>query len=148
MPPTKQIQRAGGASDATRIANMPAPVGQGQIFAERASVGLMSSNDEVERRGGASTPNEADLSRSSTLSLAYRSCAPRSLQLLRWTPPGMAVRHQCAKLSMCGVSAKTEPKGVRYECYDRCRRLGKKYLRNCRRRCRLARCTAQQATSR
>ncbi len=35
-----------------------------------------------------------------------KDATPRSLQLLKWTPPGMAVRHQCAKLSMCGVSAK------------------------------------------
>ena len=39
----------------------------------------MPSNDEVERRGTAAT-NEADLSRSSTPSLAHRRCAPRSLE--------------------------------------------------------------------
>jgi hypothetical protein len=37
-------------------------------------------NDEVDRRGYAPTINEAALSRSSTLSLAYRSCGPRSVQ--------------------------------------------------------------------
>ena len=37
---------------------------------------LMLSNDEVERRGVASTSNEADLSPSSTPSLAHQSCAP------------------------------------------------------------------------
>jgi hypothetical protein len=38
-------------------------------------------NDEVERRGAAPPTNEADSSRSSTRSLAHRSCvAPRSLQ--------------------------------------------------------------------
>jgi hypothetical protein len=35
-----------------------------------------SPNDEVERRGVASAPNEADLSQSSTLSLAHRRCGP------------------------------------------------------------------------
>jgi hypothetical protein len=39
-----------------------------------------SPNDEVERRGVALTPNEADLSRSSIPSLAHRSRAPRSLE--------------------------------------------------------------------
>src|SRR6266404_2755021 len=34
------------------------------------------TNDKVERRGVASTTNEADLSRSSTPSLAHRSCNP------------------------------------------------------------------------
>src|ERR1700737_192949 len=57
-----------------------------------------TTNDEVERRGDAAPTNEADLSQSSTPSLAHRSCNPRSLELLKWTPPGMAVRHQCAKL--------------------------------------------------
>ena len=40
----------------------------------------MVSNDEVERRGAARTSNEADLSQSSTPSLAHRRCAPRSLE--------------------------------------------------------------------
>ena len=39
-----------------------------------------ASNDEVERRGNASTSNEAHLSQSSTPSLAHRSCGPRSLE--------------------------------------------------------------------
>ena len=34
------------------------------------------SNDEVERRGIATATNEADLSRSSTHSLAHRRCYP------------------------------------------------------------------------
>jgi hypothetical protein len=37
---------------------------------------LKASNDEVERRGAALPSNEADLSRSSTLSLAHRNCCP------------------------------------------------------------------------
>src|SRR5713101_8062440 len=37
-------------------------------------------NDEVERRGGAPTANEADLSQSSTPSLAHRKCDSRSLE--------------------------------------------------------------------
>src|SRR5260221_14455490 len=40
----------------------------------------MSSNDEVERRGFAPTTNEDALSQSSTPSLPYRSCGPRSLE--------------------------------------------------------------------
>ena len=36
----------------------------------------MSSNDEVERRGVASTQNEGTLSQSSTPSLAHRRCGP------------------------------------------------------------------------
>jgi len=39
-----------------------------------------TSNDSVERRGGALLRNEADLSTSSTFSLAHRSCIPRSLE--------------------------------------------------------------------
>jgi hypothetical protein len=38
------------------------------------------SNDEVERRGGALSTNEADLFQSSTPSLAHRRYSPRSLQ--------------------------------------------------------------------
>ena len=38
------------------------------------------SNDEVERRGVAPTKNEADLSQSSTASLAHRRRGPRSLE--------------------------------------------------------------------
>jgi len=41
----------------------------------------ITSNDEVERRGGAPTPNEGSLSRSSIPS-AHRRRAPRSLELL------------------------------------------------------------------
>jgi|SRR5450631_859381 hypothetical protein len=41
-----------------------------------------ASNDEVERRGVAQSPNEADLSRSSISSLTQRRHGPRSLQLL------------------------------------------------------------------
>src|SRR5580658_1691500 len=46
----------------------------------------VSSNDEVERRGVAPTPNEAALSQSSTPSLAYRRRNPRSLEPIvrRW----------------------------------------------------------------
>ena len=44
-----------------------------------------SSNDEVERRGGAATQTEADLSRSSTPSFGYRRRNPRSLEpLVSW----------------------------------------------------------------
>ena len=39
-----------------------------------------SSNDEVERRGAATMTNEADLSQSSTPSLAHRRRGPRSLE--------------------------------------------------------------------
>src|ERR1700733_12983682 len=39
-----------------------------------------SPNDEVERRGIATTTNEASLSQSSTSSLAYRRHDPRSLE--------------------------------------------------------------------
>jgi hypothetical protein len=41
---------------------------------------IQRSNNEAERRGIAPTTNEADLSQSSTPSLAQRSCGPRSLQ--------------------------------------------------------------------
>jgi hypothetical protein len=44
------------------------------VIAPRSS----GHNDEVERRGGALSANEADLSQSSISSLAHRSCAPRS----------------------------------------------------------------------
>jgi hypothetical protein len=37
----------------------------------------MTSNDEVERRAGAPTPNKDALSQSSTPSFAHRSCSPR-----------------------------------------------------------------------
>jgi hypothetical protein len=49
---------------------------------------MLASNDEVERRGVALPQNEDPLSKSSTPSLAYRSRTPRSLELLKWTPPG------------------------------------------------------------
>src|SRR5258708_1047841 len=46
------------------------------VIAPRSS----GPNDEVERHGASLSPNEADLSRSSTLLLAQRRRAPRSLQ--------------------------------------------------------------------
>ena len=45
-----------------------------------AALPLTGANDEVERRAGAQTPNETDLSQSSTPSLAHRIRAPRSLE--------------------------------------------------------------------
>src|ERR1700676_3747741 len=56
----------------------------------------IASNDEVERRGVAPTTNEADLSSSSTYSMANRRCGPRSLEpivrllALRGTPNSIA----------------------------------------------------------
>ena len=42
--------------------------------------GIEVANDEVERRGASPTTNEADLSQSSTPSLAQRRRNPRSLE--------------------------------------------------------------------
>src|SRR6266404_2873062 len=51
------------------------------VIAPRSS----GHNDEVERRGVALPTNEADLSRSSTPSLAHRTYAPRSLEpIVSW----------------------------------------------------------------
>ena len=57
---------------------------------------VWASKDEIERRGVAPTTTEADLSRSSTYSMANRRCALRSLQpivrllALRGTPNSIA----------------------------------------------------------
>jgi hypothetical protein len=42
--PTTQTHRAGGASDAIKIPNKPPLKGQGHIFPDRASGGLMRSS--------------------------------------------------------------------------------------------------------
>jgi len=47
---------------------------------ERRAMPTYASNDQVERRGAASTTNKAGLSQSSTYSLAHRRRDPRSLE--------------------------------------------------------------------
>src|SRR5665213_972218 len=57
-------------------------------------------NDEVERRGTSPTSNEADLSRSSTPSLAHRRRDPRSLEpIVRCQPWTSAESHSDFELT-------------------------------------------------
>src|SRR5258708_19014232 len=71
----------------------------------RTLVSLMSSNDEVERRGNAPTSIEADLSQSSTASLSQRRCGPAIARTdCQWEAPNQSYhRHDgetyCKELS-------------------------------------------------
>jgi hypothetical protein len=80
-------ERKYDASVRTTVTSTPAP----SAFRKTATLDLMAPNDEAERRGVAPTTNEADLSRSSTPSLAQRRRGPRSLEpIVRFhtTPDG------------------------------------------------------------
>jgi hypothetical protein len=78
-----------------RIGSLPAPRAVTSIISQTTTAlathprGYSASNDEVERRGFALPTSEADLSQSSTPSLAHRRCYPRSLEpmvrSMRWS---------------------------------------------------------------